>query len=180
MRNTFLTVFIVFLAVTAFFFNTHAADLTFNNTPARVYFTPHSGVTRAIVKEIDNASMEILVQAYSLSSSSITKALVNAKRRGVEVSVIFDKNQKKSKRTAATALVKSDIPVYFENKYPVAGSNVMIIDKETVITGSSGFTKTAEKKNTGDLLIIKSKELANMYIDNWYKQKKHSQAYRAK
>jgi phosphatidylserine/phosphatidylglycerophosphate/cardiolipin synthase-like enzyme len=53
----------------------------------------------------------------------------------------------------------------------------MIIDKEKVITGSFNFTKTAEEKNAENLLIIKSKELAKVYMDNWYKHKEHSEKY---
>jgi len=53
----------------------------------------------------------------------------------------------------------------------------MIIDDETVITGSFNFTKAAEEKNAENLLIIKSKELAKVYTDNWLMHKKHSQQY---
>ena len=37
----------------------YAADLTLNNTPIRVCFSPHGGCTEAIVKELDNARSEI-------------------------------------------------------------------------------------------------------------------------
>jgi phosphatidylserine/phosphatidylglycerophosphate/cardiolipin synthase-like enzyme len=53
----------------------------------------------------------------------------------------------------------------------------MIIDKETVITGSFNFTKAAEEKNAENLLIIKSKELATVHMDNCYKHKEHSEKY---
>jgi phosphatidylserine/phosphatidylglycerophosphate/cardiolipin synthase-like enzyme len=43
----------------------------------------------------------------------------------------------------------------------------MIIDKNTVITGSFDFTKAAESKNAENLLIIKSDEIAKLYIENW-------------
>jgi phosphatidylserine/phosphatidylglycerophosphate/cardiolipin synthase-like enzyme len=53
----------------------------------------------------------------------------------------------------------------------------MIIDRETVITGSFNFTKAAEEKNAENLLIIRNKELAKVYIENWYKHKEHSEIY---
>jgi phosphatidylserine/phosphatidylglycerophosphate/cardiolipin synthase-like enzyme len=53
----------------------------------------------------------------------------------------------------------------------------MIIDKETVITGSFNFTKAAEEKNAENLLIIKNEDLAKVYIENWYKHKEHSELY---
>jgi len=43
----------------------------------------------------------------------------------------------------------------------------MIIDKNTVITGSFDFTKAAESKNAENLLVIKSDEIAKLYIENW-------------
>jgi phosphatidylserine/phosphatidylglycerophosphate/cardiolipin synthase-like enzyme len=53
----------------------------------------------------------------------------------------------------------------------------MVIDKETVITGSFNFTKAAEEKNAENLLILKSKELAVEYLKNWEKHKGHSEKY---
>ena len=157
--------------------NSYAVDLTFNNTPAKVYFSPNGGCTQAIIKAIDNANMEILVQAYSFTSAPIAKALINAKKRAVSVEVILDKSQRKEKYTSATFLANSKIPTHIDDKHAIAHNKVMIIDKETVITGSFNFTKAAEEKNAENLLIIKSKPLAGIYIENWYKHKEHSTPY---
>jgi phosphatidylserine/phosphatidylglycerophosphate/cardiolipin synthase-like enzyme len=56
----------------------------------------------------------------------------------------------------------------------------MITDRETVITGSFNFTKAAEEKNAENLLVIKSKELAGIYIDNWKKHLERSVRYEAR
>jgi phosphatidylserine/phosphatidylglycerophosphate/cardiolipin synthase-like enzyme len=56
----------------------------------------------------------------------------------------------------------------------------MIIDTETVITGSFNFTKAAEEKNAENLLILKNKELAKPYIDNWNGHKSHSEEYKGR
>jgi phosphatidylserine/phosphatidylglycerophosphate/cardiolipin synthase-like enzyme len=45
-----------------------------------------------------------------------------------------------------------------------------------VITGSFNFTKAAEDKNAENLLIIRSKELARPYLDNWRRHRDHSAA----
>jgi phosphatidylserine/phosphatidylglycerophosphate/cardiolipin synthase-like enzyme len=49
-----------------------------------------------------------------------------------------------------------------------------------VITGSFNFTKAAEEKNVENLMVIKSKELAGLYINNWEKHKEHSGEYERK
>lgn len=38
--------------------------LTPSNTPVQAYFSPNGGCTDAIVKQIDNAKSEILVQVH--------------------------------------------------------------------------------------------------------------------
>jgi phosphatidylserine/phosphatidylglycerophosphate/cardiolipin synthase-like enzyme len=53
----------------------------------------------------------------------------------------------------------------------------MIIDGETVITGSFNFTKAAEESNAENLLVIHDKKLAEQYIDNWKEHEKHSEVY---
>jgi phosphatidylserine/phosphatidylglycerophosphate/cardiolipin synthase-like enzyme len=53
----------------------------------------------------------------------------------------------------------------------------MVIDQETVITGSFNFTKAAEEKNAENVLVIRSKELAKIYMENWNRHKEHSTMY---
>jgi len=157
-----------FVAITAFAFQ---ADIT------KVCFSPKGGCTENIVDQINAAKSEILVQAHSFTSASIAKALLNAYKRGVKVEAILDKSQRKEKYTSATFLVNAGILTFIDDKHAIAHNKIIIIDKEMVITGSFNFTKAAEEKNAENVLVIKSKELAKVYIDNWYKHKEHSEKY---
>jgi phosphatidylserine/phosphatidylglycerophosphate/cardiolipin synthase-like enzyme len=108
-----------------------------------VYFSPHGGCTEAIIRELDKAKNTILVQAYSFTSAPLAKALLNAHKRGVKVEVILDKSQKTQKYSSATFLYNQGIPVKIDAQHAIAHNKVMIIDGETVITGSFNFTKAA-------------------------------------
>jgi phosphatidylserine/phosphatidylglycerophosphate/cardiolipin synthase-like enzyme len=156
-----------------------ATSLTLN-APTQIYFSPNGGTTQAIIKEINDARSEILVQAYSFTSSPIAKALVDANKRGVKVEAILDKSQRKDTYTEATFLTNMKIPTYIDSKHAIAHNKIMIIDKTTVITGSFNFTKAAENNNAENLLIIKSKDLAKTYIDNWEQHREHSEDYQRK
>ena len=155
----------------------YATDLTLNNTPTQVCFSPNGGCTESIVSQIDKAKSEILVQAFSFTSAPIAKALVNAHKRGIKVEAILDKSQKSERYTSATFISNVGIPTYIDSKHAIAHNKIMIIDRETVITGSFNFTKAAEEKNAENLLIIKNEDLAKVYIENWYKHKEHSELY---
>ena len=150
----------------------HAVDLSLSkDTPVKVSFSPKGGCTEAIISEINQAKTEILVQAYSFTSAPIAKALVNAHKRGVKVQAILDKSQRSKKYTSATFLTNAGIPTYIDGSHAIAHNKIMIIDKIKIITGSFNFTKAAEEKNAENLLIIPSKELAKLYLDNWQRHR---------
>lgn len=54
--------------------------------------------------------------------------------------------------------------------FSLRGQQNLVIDKET---GSFNFTKAADEKNAESLLILRSKDLAQKYIENWKKHKGH-------
>ena len=142
-----------------------------------VHFSPHGGCTDAIIRELNKAKSTVLVQTYSFTSAPIAKALLNAHKRGVKVEVILDKSQKTQKYSSATFLYNSGIPVKIDAQHAIAHNKVMIIDGETVITGSFNFTKAAEENNAENLLVIHDKKLAERYVKNWWEHEGHSDEY---
>ncbi len=143
-----------------------------------VFFSPRGGATDAVVTEIGRARKEVLVQAYSFTSVPIARALLEAKRRGVRVEAILDKSQRKEKYTAATFLYNAGIPVMIDDKHAIAHNKIIIIDRQTLITGSFNFTKAAEEKNAENLLIIRgNRELAGKYLDNYRAHLSQSEPY---
>ncbi len=148
--------------------------------PVDVYFSPKGGCTEAIVKEIDAAKTDILVQAYSFTSVPIAKALVESHKRGVKVQVILDKSQRGEKYSSADFVQHAGIPTFIDAKHAIAHNKVMVIDAKTVLTGSFNFTKAAEENNAENLLVIRSPELAAKYADNWKSHLDHSEKYEGK
>lgn len=154
-----------------------AADLILKDAPAQVYFSPRGGGQDAIIKAIDSAKATIFVQAYSFTSAPIAEALKKAHDRGVQVQAILDKSQRTERYTGATYLKNAGIPVSIDAAHAIAHNKVMVIDGETVITGSFNFTKAAEEKNAENVLILKDMGLAGIYSHNWGEHRRHSVEY---
>ncbi|MEN6615327.1 MAG: phospholipase D family protein [Syntrophorhabdus sp.] len=140
-------------------------------------FTPGHACTDKIISEINAARSEILVQAYSFTSAQIAKALVDAHKRGVKVEAILDKSQRTAKYSYATFLANMRVPTYIDADHAIAHNKIIIIDRMTTITGSFNFTKAAQDKNAENLLIIRSKDIARAYRENWANHLKHSEKY---
>ena len=132
-----------------------------------VAFSPNGGITDMIVKEINAAKSSIEVQAYSFTSASIAKALINAAMRGVKVRVIVDKALLSNPYSIVTFLRNAKIQVHIDRAFKIADSKIMIIDRLNVITGSFNFTKSAEVNNAENCLILHgNKPLADIYEAN--------------
>jgi phosphatidylserine/phosphatidylglycerophosphate/cardiolipin synthase-like enzyme len=142
-----------------------------------VCFTPGWNCTEAIVHALGEAKRTILVQAYSFTSAPIAKALLDAHKRGIQVQVILDKSQRGEKYSSADFLANQRVPTMIDANHAIAHNKVMIIDGETVLTGSFNFTKAAQEKNAENLLIILDAALAAEYTQNWETHRQHSQPY---
>ena len=147
------------------------------DTDIAVYFSPNGGCTDAIVKALDGAKETLLVQAYSFTSAPIAKAVVDAHKRGVNVQVILDKSQRTEKYSSADFVAHEGVPVQIDEKHAIAHNKIMIIDGQTVITGSFNFTKAAEEHNAENLLVIHDRGMAERYLANWHDHEAHSEPY---
>jgi phosphatidylserine/phosphatidylglycerophosphate/cardiolipin synthase-like enzyme len=142
-----------------------------------VCFTPVGNCTDLIVKTLGEAKTSMLVQAYSFTSAPIAKALLDARKRGVQVQVILDKSQRTEKYSSADFLANQGVPTMIDAAHAISHYKVIIIDGETLITGSFNFTKAAQAKNAENLLIIRDPALAAQYTQNWQAHAQHSQPY---
>ena len=152
--------------------------LHFPPTPSwSVFFSPKGGCTEAVVSAIAGAKRSVLVQAYSFTSAPIAEALANSHRRGIDVQVILDKSNLHEEHSSADFLIQAGIPTRIDTAHAIAHNKVMVIDGETVITGSFNFTKAAEEHNAENLLVIHDTKLAARYVENWRTHEKHSDSY---
>jgi PLD-like domain/Metal binding domain of Ada len=155
----------------------HAAE-SFSPARVAVYFSPNGGATEAVVRELNAAQTQVLMQAYSFTSVPIAKALVEAHKRGVKILAVLDKSNETDKYSAATFLHNFGIQPLIDAEHAIAHSKVMVIDSTTIMTGSFNFTKAAEEKNAENLLVINdAPELVKAYEANIRLHAGHSHPY---
>ena len=147
-------------------------------------FTPGDDVGKLIADAIDTAHHQVLVQTFSFTHRRIADALIAAKRRGVEVKVIADKDQTHRIPTSLISKIAAEgVPVFTDSDHTSAHNKVILIDADspdvTLITGSFNFTHAAQYRNAENVLLIRGNAaLADLYVQNWHRHYKHSQPYR--
>jgi phosphatidylserine/phosphatidylglycerophosphate/cardiolipin synthase-like enzyme len=141
------------------------------------HFSPKGGCTDAVLREIQRARRQILVQAYSFTSEVLARGLIEAKKRGVDVEILLDKSNEVERHSDLHILLENGLPPLIDGAHAIAHNKIMIIDKRTLVTGSFNFTNQAEHENAENLLIIKGHpELIQEYHKNFVSHKAHCKA----
>ena len=143
------------------------------NANYEICFTPNYDCTKQIITAISQAKQQILVQAYILTSMPIAKALVLAKRRGVDIKVLLDKGQLKINHPTLSYLRNQKVWIKIDYELNAAHNKIMIIDNRISIFGSFNFTKTAQK-NAENVIIIEDQILTKKFIRNWFDRESRS------
>jgi phosphatidylserine/phosphatidylglycerophosphate/cardiolipin synthase-like enzyme len=145
------------------------------NIPSiEVHFSPKGGCQDAVIRELRKARHEVLVQAYSFTSESITAALVEAKKRGAQVDVLLDRSNEQESYSDLHLLLEQGLAPLIDASHAIAHNKVMLIDRRTLITGSFNFTHQAEHENAENLVVVKGHpELVKAYRENFLSHKSH-------
>ncbi|WP_251267904.1 phospholipase D-like domain-containing protein, partial [Enterobacter hormaechei] len=87
------------------------------------------------------------------TSPEVVRALVGAKRRGVDVKVVLDHKantgeRNKASRAAMNLLISAGIPVRTVDTYKILHDKVIIADGRNTEVGSFNFSRAADRANS--------------------------------
>lgn len=152
-------------------------------TPA---FSPDGGAEALVLGTIRDARRSIRVMAYSFTAEPVVKALILAKRRGVDVEVTVDyrnnleEDRRGRARAALNALTYAGVPVRVVSAYPIQHEKYIVADESCVELGSYNYTSMAALRNSEDaVLVTGSAAFARTYLENWKQVTALGEPYRA-
>lgn len=127
--------------------------------PLEVWSLPEQGQSALakVIEEIQKAEKNLRVCMFTFTNQKIVKALVEAKKRGVTVEVVFDYYSAKgsSKKTLET-LRQSGIQTVISKGGKLLHHKWCLIDEKTLILGSTNWTAAAFSKNDDCLLFLEN------------------------
>ena len=118
-------------------------------------FSPRGESLQLVLKIIQSAQKTIHVAAYSFTSKPIAEALVDAKKRGVDVKVVADQKANSGKYTAVTFLANQGVPVRANGRYPIFHHKFILVDGKHLETGSFNYSAAAASKNAENVLVLR-------------------------
>ena len=137
-------------------------------------FSPDGGSEALVVKVIQSARQTIRLAAYSFTSPAIVRALIDAKRRGVEVAVVVDyknnitEDRSGKAKAALNLLVNAGIATRTIARYPIHHDKYLVADGLHVETGSFNYSEAAARRNSENVLVVwNNPEIAAAYLKHW-------------
>jgi type IV secretory pathway VirB3-like protein/HKD family nuclease len=150
-----------------------------------VAFSPNEGSEELVTKVLQSARNEIRVLAYSFTSPAVVSALLNAKRKGVDIKVVVDSKNNITQdssgkaRAALSALANAGIDVRTIDTYSIHHDKVLIVDRETVELGSFNYSSAAALRNSENVLVNwHNPQLAATYLKHFQRNYAQSVSYR--
>lgn len=136
-------------------------------------FSPEGTALQLVLKTIETSHQEIRLMGYSFTSPEVVRALVQAKRRGVDVKVVLDwksnagKNNNASK-AAMNLLAGAGIPVRTVSTYKILHDKVIVADGRNTQVGSFNFSRAADRSNSENVLVVwDDPVVASSYLKHW-------------
>ncbi len=144
----------------------------------KAYFTPQDDVTALCIAMIDAEQKSIHGAIYMFTDKKVAQALVNAKKRGVDVQIILDQISMVT-CGKGTFLQENGVPVFvhrtqgynpytmalMHHKFFIFGSNQD--NKSWLWTGSWNCTLRASAHNDENVIVLDDELVIATYLDSF-------------
>lgn len=151
MRKTLYMLAVLSVVMAAPVMATQSPDLQAGFTSA----DQHSAL-QLVLNAVNGTQRNIDIAAYSFTSKPVATALIAAQHRGVTVRVLADAKANSDRYTAVTFLANQGVPVRLTNKYSAMHNKFMVVDGDTVQTGSLNYSASAASRNAENVLLVKN------------------------
>lgn len=155
----------MFRLAAALFFALSISTFSSAEMIVQACFSPQGKCSTHILREIDQAKRELLVAVYAFTNDELAGALVQAKKRGVTVQVVIDRDfDVRTDHSKGKFFEANKIPLRrvsgAKSKSQERDAGLMhqkfaVIDRKTVFTGSYNWTHSAENSNDENLLLFR-------------------------
>jgi phosphatidylserine/phosphatidylglycerophosphate/cardiolipin synthase-like enzyme len=123
-----------------------------------VYFSPGDECLKAILHYLRHAKREVKICVFTITDNRISDAIKDCYKRGVAVKIITDNDKSFDKGSDIWEFDREDIQVRVDRTTNHMHHKFAVIDDVILITGSYNWTRSAEKYNQENVVVIRDKK----------------------
>jgi len=140
--------------------------ISLNNTIIETYFCPEDKCAQKVTEELQHAKTSIHFMVFSFTHEEIGNQLLLKHLDNLTMKGVMEARQV-SKYSQFMRLNQSGIDVHKDKNKNNLHHKVFIIDENTVITGSFNPSNNGDKRNDENLIILRDKEIAKLYLEEF-------------
>jgi phosphatidylserine/phosphatidylglycerophosphate/cardiolipin synthase-like enzyme len=135
-----------------------------DGTLLEIYFSPDDGTASRLVHLIEESQESVYFMAYAFTSDDIAQVMLDRAQAGVTVAGVIDESQASNQGGEYEGLQSEGLDVRLDGNLGRMHHKVILIDGQTVVTGSYNFSASAETNNDENTLVIHNPLIAAQYM----------------
>jgi len=124
-----------------------------------------------LAEVIASAEYNIFIVGYKLTSEKALESLITARKRGIEIKLVFDGKEARENNSLLPIVMENDIEtrIWDTRKNGKLHTKMYIIDEKILVIGSFNLSESAEKSNYELIFKSSQDELLEQALKEWEK-----------
>jgi cardiolipin hydrolase len=129
----------------------------------KVYFSPGDDCLHAILQLLNQAHTTLHLCVFTISDDRITRAILHAQHRGVDIRLISDNEKLSDDGSDIRQLARAGLPIRIDNTPNHMHHKFAIADQQAALTGSYNWTRSAALYNHENILVTQEPAIVAAY-----------------
>lgn len=127
------------------------------------YFAPLQDCAQQLRQLFDEATSCVDVCVFTITDDSITRAILQAHRRGLAVRIITDDEKSWDRGSDIWELATAGVAVRLDGSEEHMHHKFAIFDRSLVVTGSYNWTRSASLRNQENIVLTDDRRLLKLF-----------------
>ena len=133
-----------------------------------IIFAPEADEIAALKESIQAAQSSIRFMSFVFSLDELTVAMLNKlENPDFVLRGVFEERNSSASWSQLPAFVCAGAQTRLDGNRYILHHKVIIIDDDTVITGSFNFSNSAAQNNDENIVIVRDQVIASLYLEEW-------------
>ena len=130
-------------------------EKTLDGQKIELWLLPEKGALQDLIHKMRTAKYSLQIALFTLTHPELVEEMIEAKKRGVEVTVILDMHSSLGASSKAFQRLQNEgVDVLLSQGLQLMHHKFAYIDEKVLITGSANWTKSAFTKNQDCLIAL--------------------------
>ncbi len=137
------------------------------SSQAECHFSPGEACRRRLAELLREAKQSVDICVFTITDNRLSRAVVDAHKRGVRVRVISDDDKAEDLGSDTHDMKRAGVPVVFDDDPSHMHHKFAIFDRRLLASGSYNWTRSAFTENRENVLVTDERRLVAGFLNEF-------------